>query len=102
MFKPIQEHCVTYSTGPLRAISLTVEEPEPGAFRWILLENNLQGEWTELSAARTPSTTYAMAVSQGLLALQNLVVDLDIGPRAAPVDTGKGVGPGHFFGFGPV
>lgn len=93
---------MTHSTGPLRAISLTVEEPEPGAFRWVLLENKLQGEWTELSAARTPSSTYAIAVSQGLLELQSLAVDLDIGPRETPSDSGRGVGPGRFFGFGPV
>lgn len=98
---------MTSPTGRLRAISLTVEQHEPGAFRWVLLERR-QEEWAELTAAITPDTTYDRAVAEGLVALQMLSKDLTVGPRDTPLDQGKDESTGkskaaqRFFGFGHV
>ena len=89
-------------TGSLRAISLTVDEPESGAFRWLLLESRVPGEWVELSSATLSHMTYALAVADGLVALQALADDLDVGPRNASEHITMGRAPGRFFGSGPV
>lgn len=79
-----------HSTDRLRTIALTVQETEPGAFGWLLLESNLQGEWIELSAATSTGKTYAVAMAEGLLVLQGLAVNLDLGPRGAPAGSSMG------------
>lgn len=79
-----------HSTARLRTIALTVQEIELGAFGWLLLESNLQGEWIELSAATLTSKTYAVALAEGLLVLQGLALNLDLGPREAPAGRSKG------------
>lgn len=90
---------MTYPTGRLRSISLTVEEPDAGDFRWLLLESNLQGEWIKLSAATISNSTYRAAMAQGLLALQGLIDDLEAGPRDTPADNGRRANPRGHFGF---
>lgn len=90
------------SIGPLRAISLTRQEPEAGTFRWLLLESHQQAEWVELLSADVPDKTYVSAVAKGLVALQALVHDLDIGPREEAPTKSKSAVSGRFFGFGGV
>lgn len=104
----------------LRHIAVYVEEPKQGRFAWVLAE--LEGRsWRELDRSDSPVGSYKTAMAEGLLALQAMVQDLDIGPRAAdaPADEGdagerhdqeakraapaKEAAPGkRYFGFGPA
>lgn len=43
----------------LRSIAVSVEEVEPGAFEWVLLEKGI--EWSLLKRANRPTDTYCMA-----------------------------------------
>lgn len=85
----------------LRSIAVTVEEPAPGEFVWLLLEHH--AGWVELDRARRAVQSYAKAMAAGLMALQALVEDLDVGPRAAeapaaaPAQRAR-----HPFGFGSL
>ncbi|MDA8445657.1 hypothetical protein [Paracidovorax valerianellae] len=70
-------------TNILRPIAIHVEEPAPGAFSWVLIERD-DGHvdtWTPIRKAETAADTYQQAMADGLLALQSMVEDLDIGPR---------------------
>jgi hypothetical protein len=83
---------------PLRSISVTVDEPEPGLYFWQLLEHNGL-DWEQLAFADKPARTYSQAMSGGLLALQALVEDLDVGPREAEVEAAAPA-KRSLFGFG--
>lgn len=102
------------SNPPLRPIAVHVEEAGAGQFNWVLTERSGH-QWRELQTAPAPCGTYHQAMAQGLLALQALVPDLDIGPRqqeAAPsaaADRDSETEPpqpapkrGSLFGFGPA
>lgn len=85
---------------PLRRISVYVDEPEHGWFQWVLAEA-AEGLsiWHDLKAAKEWVPTYKQAMAEGLLALQDLIEDLDQGPRAElpkPKDSSAVFG----FGFG--
>ena len=67
---------------PLRSIAVTVEEAEPGAFVWRLIEHDGTA-WTPLDVAPRSSRSYAKSMAAGLVALQALIDDYDIGPREA-------------------
>lgn len=98
----------------LRPIALHVEEPAEGDFRWVLNERDARGRWVELDRASAPAGTYRQAMADGLLALQALAEDLDIGPRKdvdddADADAEDGQDDGStapkkrtLFGFGPA
>jgi hypothetical protein len=64
----------------LRTIAIHVKEPDPGAFTWVLTERD-GAEWVEVGRADATAGTYRQAMADGLLALQSMVDDLDIGPR---------------------
>ena len=81
-----------------RSIAVTVEESEEGGFIWLLLEHTV--EWTPLKCADRPTKSYAKAMADGLLALQALVTDLDVGPREADVETAQAKHKTFGFGFG--
>lgn len=83
---------------PLRRISVYVEEPERGWFQWVLAEA-AEGLsiWHDLKAAEDWEPTYKEAMAKGLLALQDLIEDLDQGPREAPP---KPKASSAVFGFG--
>jgi len=104
----------------LRHIAVTVEEPDAGQFAWVLIER-LGRTWRELARSDAPVAGYAGAMAEGLLALQSLVDDLEIGPRVGDEDASekssgevhepaarkrasdKAPAPGKsFFGFGPA
>jgi len=76
----------------LRPIALHVEEPAEGDFRWVLSERDARGRWAGLDRASAAAGTYRQAMADGLLALQELVDDLDTGPRKA-VDGGADADP---------
>lgn len=84
----------------LRSIAVTVGETTPGAFEWVLLERGV--EWAPLRRAKRPVATYAKAVAAGLLALQEMVDDLDAGPREAEADALPPKRATFGFGFGSL
>ncbi|MCZ2496496.1 hypothetical protein GN316_06985 [Xylophilus sp. Kf1] len=98
----------------LRVIAVHAEETASGKFIWVLTERS-GTQWTELDRAPAADRRYHVALADGLLALQALVEDLDVGPREkpaapepAPADEGADAEPDHrsksgsMFGFGPV
>jgi hypothetical protein len=84
--------------GALRNIAVTVEEPETGEFEWMLLEQGV--EWAPLKRAERPSASYAKAMAAGLLALQDMIDDLDAGPREAEIEVPQAKRTPFGFGFG--
>lgn len=87
---------------PLRRIAVTVIEEEEGAYRWRLVE--LEGEgWHVLAQQSRSMKTYKAAMAAGLLELQKMVDDLDVGPRddePEPAKARKKSGSVFGFGFG--
>ncbi|MGI4779111.1 MAG: hypothetical protein ACRYGA_13520 [Janthinobacterium lividum] len=77
---------------------MTVVEPEPGTFVWELLEHG--GAWQSLQRAERKARTYSEAMADGLLALQALVDDLDVGPREREAEDATAQEPKFGFGFG--
>lgn len=82
----------------LRSIAVTVEEAAPGAFEWVLLERDI--DWVLLCRAKRPAATYAKAMASGLLALQDMIENLDVGPRDEQADTPPHKRATFGFGFG--
>lgn len=82
----------------LRSIAVTVEEAAPGAFEWVLLERDM--DWAPLHRAKRPVASYAKAMAAGLMALQDMVDDLDAGPREAELDAQPPRRATFGFGFG--
>lgn len=76
----------------LRTIAVHVEEPEPGRFAWVLTERH-GPHWADVGHADATTDTYRQAMADGLLQLQSMVDDLNIGPRtqkaAAAPESGK-------------
>lgn len=65
-------------------IAVYVDERQDGWFQWVLIEQLASGsEWAALSSAEHWFKTYHQAMAAGLLELQGLVDDLDVGPRKA-------------------
>lgn len=68
------------STRELRRLALTVDEPWPGLFFWVLQEENDDvGIYEPIDVADSPVATYREALARGYVALQSLC-GLD-GPR---------------------
>lgn len=66
----------------LRLLSLHIEEPDPGEFYWVVLENKEDpGAWTELTSALHGCTTWGDAWAQGVMEYMRHVRDRRIGPR---------------------
>ena len=97
----------------LRPIAVSVEEPVAGQFRWLLSERGSEGVWSQLRRAPQPVSSYRQAMAEGLMALEAMIDDLEIGPRSpagpqpapprsdAPRHPTRAPKPG-FFGFGPA
>jgi len=85
---------------PLRRIAVTVIEEEEGGYRWRLVE--LEGEaWHVLAQQSRSMKTYKAAMAAGLLELQKMIEDLDIGPREDELEPAKAKKKsGSVFGFG--
>ena len=67
----------------LRKISITVDEPDPGHFYWLLLESKEDASvWEALAAADEPCTSWGDAFDAGCVALHKLIPDERVGPRA--------------------
>ena len=66
----------------IRQIALTVDEPDPGQFVWLLIESTDDAQiYGPLAAADTTYSTYAAALEAGLAQLQALGNPIS-GPRA--------------------
>ena len=88
------------SVQPLRNIAVYVEEPTPGRFAWVLTESvDDLSVWWELQVGKEWLSSYQHAMAEGLLALQRMIEDLDVGPREKPLTDLKNRA-GHVFGFG--
>jgi hypothetical protein len=58
-------------TADLRRIALTVDEPWPGLYFWVLQEENDDaGIYQPIDAADSPAKTYQAALAAGYMALQ--------------------------------
>lgn len=68
-------------TALLRPIAIYVEEPTPGQFVWALMERKDSGTWAETQRSALAAGTYHQAMADGLVVLQSMIDDLDIGPR---------------------
>ncbi|MDR6887277.1 MULTISPECIES: hypothetical protein [Variovorax] len=91
----------------LQSIAVTVIEVEEGAYRWRLVELGDEEEgqgWSVLRQQPRSMKTYKAAMAAGLLELQKMINDLDLGPRddeeAGPAKPAKKSGPVFGFGFG--
>ncbi|WP_431111957.1 hypothetical protein [Variovorax paradoxus] len=91
----------------LQSIAVTVIEVEEGAYRWRLVELGDEEEgqgWSVLRQQPRSMKTYKAAMAAGLLELQKMIDDLDVGPRdneeAGPAKPAKKSGPVFGFGFG--
>ena len=75
----------TKTQGDLRQISVHIEEPKAGAFEWVLSEADAEdtGNWQPFQRSRRAASTYKAAMADGLVALESLIDDLDIGPRSS-------------------
>lgn len=85
-------------TGALRAIVVTVEEPEPGAFVWVRVEQDGGGH--RCRTPKRPAAATRKAMADGLLALQDLIEGLQIGPRMPEVRHSPAERAPFGFGFG--
>ena len=70
----------------LRAVSLTIEEPEPGVFEWILNEGVPSSVEIDVSEGDYP--TWDEALDAGIVALRALAEDAALGPRETFDDVG--------------
>lgn len=80
-----------------------------GQFRWLISERDGAGAWAPLRRAPQPVASYRQAMAQGLMALESMIDDLEIGPRRpeAPPPSAPAQHPARapkpgFFGFGPA
>ena len=68
---------------PLRRISLHVDEPDPGHFHWVLMEEVTDAfTWAELSSSKEGYDMWIDAWRQGSRALLALTEDQTQGPRS--------------------
>ncbi|CAN7596449.1 hypothetical protein [Acidovorax sp. Leaf78] len=67
----------------LRLIAVHVEEDSAGGFEWVLSERDGRTAWGEIQRSASAAGTYKDAMAGGLVALEAMVEDLDIGPRSS-------------------
>lgn len=87
-------------TDHLRNIALTVDEPDPGVFYWVLMESTEDASvFGELQASEESFDSYTTALRAGVTALERFAKDSRAGPRAsgenedaAPVNQAQGKG----------
>ncbi|WP_081247489.1 hypothetical protein [Variovorax paradoxus] len=67
----------------VRRISVHVDEPDPGHYYWVLMEEGDDAShWLELDAAEEPYEMWLDALNDGVQALVRYAPDERIGPRA--------------------
>jgi len=70
----------------IRKISVHVDEPDPGHFYWVLMEEDDASQWRELASADGAYDIWLDATQAGNRALLDYVVDERIGPRQSGED----------------
>ena len=70
----------------LRSVAVTVLEEKEGAYRWRLVELE-EDNWRLLRQQPRPMKTYKAAMAAGLVELQAMVEDLDVGPREEELES---------------
>ncbi|MEQ6310523.1 hypothetical protein ABN448_25120 [Delftia acidovorans] len=65
----------------LRLLAVHVAEPDPGMFEWVITERVNEDQWKEIDRAKEGYKTYKTAMASGLMALEEMIADLDVGPR---------------------
>lgn len=74
----------------IRRISVHVDEPDPGHFYWVLMEEGDDAsQWVELQAADEGFDMWIDALQAGTQALEKLAEDERIGPRIEHEDEGS-------------
>ena len=74
----------------VRRISVHVDEPDPGHFYWVLMEEGSDAsQWVELQAAEEGYDMWIDALQAGTQALEKLAEDERIGPRIERDDEGS-------------
>jgi hypothetical protein len=68
----------------LRLLAVHVAEFDPGQFEWVITERVNDDHWEEIDRAEDGYKTYKSAMASGLVALEEMISDLDVGPRKAP------------------
>ena len=68
----------------LRRISVHVDEPDPGTFYWVLMEEGDDAsQWVEHSSSPHPYKRWRQALTDGCLALMAIAEDDRHGPRTS-------------------
>ena len=71
----------------IRRISVHVDEPDPGGFYWVLMEQGDDtSQWVELQSAEEGFEMWIDALQAGMWALERYAEDGRIGPRTAGDD----------------
>lgn len=77
----------------IRRIAVHIDEPEPGQFYWVLMEESDDAsQWVELQSAEEGYDMWIDALQAGMWALERLAEDERIGPRKADDDNASPVG----------
>lgn len=93
-------------------------------FEWVITERVNEDQWKEIDRAKEGYKTYKTAMASGLMALEEMIADLDVGPRRDAEQTDrphippeervpatsdgqdaaspKGPRNAAYFGFGPI
>lgn len=95
-------------------------------FEWVITERVNEDQWKEIDRAKEGYKTYKTAMASGLMALEEMIADLDVGPRRDAQQTDrpqtppegriqpatsdgkdaaaspKGPRSAAYFGFGPI
>lgn len=71
----------------IRRISIHVDEPDPGHFYWVLMEEGDDAsQWVELESSDAAYQMWIDALQAGVAALVGYAPDERIGPRTAGDD----------------
>ena len=71
----------------IRRISVHVDEPEPGHFFWVLMEEGGDAsQWQEFEVADEAFDIWLDALQAGVSALESYALDERIGPRTSGDD----------------
>ncbi|MBJ2154587.1 hypothetical protein [Variovorax sp. IB41] len=71
----------------IRRIAVHVDEPDPGLFYWVLMEEGDDtSQWVELESADEHYDMWLDALQAGVRALEGYAPDERIGPRASGDD----------------
>ena len=66
----------------IRRVSVHVDEPDPGHFYWVLMEEGDDpSQWVELQSAQESYDMWIDALQAGMWTLERLAEDERIGPR---------------------